>query len=136
MGDSILAQKRERAQRPKLFYQQGKNNMNDNKYPLNPILIVDDENQILISLSRVLSSGGMNNIICCNESKNVIELIRWKKVCIVLLDLTMPHISGKELLLKIKEDFPDTSVIIVTGINEIETAIQCMKMGASDYLVK
>ncbi|MGA1868843.1 MAG: sigma-54-dependent transcriptional regulator [bacterium] len=110
--------------------------MNDTLYPLNPILIVDDETQILVSLSRVLKAAGMNNILCCNESTQVIEIINEKKVGLVLLDLTMPYISGEKLLPIIKEDFPDTSIIIITGLNEVETAIRCMKMGASDYLVK
>ncbi|MGA1825244.1 MAG: sigma-54-dependent transcriptional regulator [bacterium] len=110
--------------------------MNDTLYPLTPLLIVDDENQILKSMSRVLLSCGMNNIICCDDSTNVLALIGREKVGVVLLDLTMPHISGKELLPAIKMDFPDTAVIIITGLDDIETAIQCMKMGASDYLVK
>jgi len=48
----------------------------------------------------------------------------------------MPHISGYDLLPQIIKDFPDTPVIIITAANEVETAVQCMKQGALDYLVK
>jgi DNA-binding NtrC family response regulator len=55
---------------------------------------------------------------------------------LVLLDLTMPHLSGEDLLEKITQDFPDVPVIIITGANELDTAVRCMKGGAFDYMVK
>ncbi len=64
------------------------------------------------------------------------EIITRHDIGVLLLDLTMPHISGEELLPAIKRDHPDLLIIIITGMNEVSTAVECMKMGAFDYLVK
>jgi two-component system nitrogen regulation response regulator GlnG len=53
-----------------------------------------------------------------------------------VLDLTMPHISGQALLEQVTGDYPDVPVILMTATNDLETAVQCMRTGASDYLVK
>lgn len=55
---------------------------------------------------------------------------------IVLLDLSMPYISGKELLCKIKKEYTYIQVIIITGNDDIDNAVECMKYGAYDYLTK
>jgi DNA-binding NtrC family response regulator len=55
---------------------------------------------------------------------------------VIVLDIWMPHISGKELLERIRSDFPHIPVIIVTAANDIDQAVDCMKQGAFDYLVK
>ena len=55
---------------------------------------------------------------------------------VIVLDLQMPHISGKELLGEIGDTYPNVPVIIVTAANELDTAVECMKKGAFDYLVK
>jgi len=57
-------------------------------------------------------------------------------VGLVLLDLTMPQLGGEELLGKIAERHPEIAVIIVSGLNQVETAVRCMRLGAFDYCVK
>jgi len=59
-----------------------------------------------------------------------------QEVEIVLLDLRMPFITGDELLPLITSDFPEVPVIVITGANDVETAVKCMKLGAFDYMVK
>jgi DNA-binding NtrC family response regulator len=54
----------------------------------------------------------------------------------MVLDLTMPYVSGSELLSKINQEYPEIPVIIMTAMNQLETAVQCMKIGAIDYIVK
>jgi DNA-binding NtrC family response regulator len=54
----------------------------------------------------------------------------------LVLDLTMPHISGQALLEQVAEDYPDIPIILMTATNDLETAVQCMQTGAIDYLVK
>lgn len=104
--------------------------------PEKPVFIIDDENFILQSMSAVLRSAGIDNIITCNDSREVITKITEQKPSIVLLDLTMPHISGDVLLPEIKKIYPDLPVLVITGVNELSTAVDCMKKGAADYLVK
>jgi DNA-binding NtrC family response regulator len=59
-----------------------------------------------------------------------------RKIEITLLDLKMPHLSGEELLPMIGGEFPEVPVIVVTGANDVETAVRCMQKGAYDYMVK
>ncbi len=110
--------------------------MKESLYPEYPILIIDDEAQFLYSCELTLKLAMINNVITCNDSRRAISLIKKYGVRVVLLDLSMPHIGGEEILDRIVREHPDVSVIIVTGDNEIDTAIKCMKLGAFDYLLK
>ena len=111
--------------------------MNASPYPSFGILLVDDEGPWLRSLSRTLEGpGGFTNITSCQDSREVIALLSRQEFGVVLLDLTMSHLSGEELLGAIMEHYPDVSVIVLTGMNQLETAVRCMRQGAFDYLVK
>ena len=110
--------------------------MNTNLFPDNPILIVDDEESVIISLANTLKSNGINNIISCQDSRDVMRLISSTEFEVILLDLSMPHIPGAELLYEIHDSYPHIPVIIVTGTNEVKTAVDCIKAGAFDYMVK
>jgi len=101
-----------------------------------PVLIVDDEKQILLSYTVMLRTAGIENIITMNDSRKVLPFLSREEVAVIVLDLNMPHISGTELLEKVKAKYPHISILIVTAINDIEKAVECMKRGASDYLVK
>jgi DNA-binding NtrC family response regulator len=110
--------------------------MNTRPIPPQPILIVDDEAAILLSIDTVLQMAGLNNVLTCQDSRQVMTILASRPVEAMLLDLNMPHIDGRELLGQINQAFPEIPVIIVTGAVEIETAVQCMKSGAFDYVVK
>ena len=101
-----------------------------------PIMLVDDNTQILKIYIKMLSTSGIDNYISMEDSRQVLPLLSEKKVSLIVLDLKMPHISGEYLLKKITQDFPDIPVIIITGTDDIKTAVECMKSGAVDYLVK
>jgi DNA-binding NtrC family response regulator len=105
-------------------------------FPEYPVLIVDDEESVIMSLTTALKSHGINNIIACQESRDVMDLARKNDLEVILLDLTMPHISGNVLLSDIHDSYPHIPVIIVTGTNEVRAAVDCMKAGAFDYMVK
>ncbi|NIM18475.1 MAG: response regulator, partial [Candidatus Aminicenantes bacterium] len=70
------------------------------------------------------------------DSRTVMPFLEKNPVTLVVLDLSMPFITGQDLLVDIRERFPEIPVIIMTATNEIETAVECMKKGAVDYLVK
>ena len=105
-------------------------------FPSLPVLLVDDEEQFLLSASFVLSADGINNIVTCQDSREVMPALSQRDFSVVVLDMNMPHLPGWELLPMIVRDFPDTPVIIITGIDEVTTAVDCMKSGARDYIVK
>jgi DNA-binding NtrC family response regulator len=101
------------------------------------ILIVDDESTWLKTVSRTLSFyGGFSNIIPCDQSKDVMGIMQKEDVGVVLLDLTMPEISGEQLLEKIMLAYPDMTVIILSGLNQADAAMRCVRLGAYDYVVK
>jgi two-component system response regulator HydG len=105
-------------------------------YPVYPVLLVDDEEQFLSSAGFILKGAGITNIVPCSDSRQVMPLVRERVFSVIVLDLSMPYIPGTQLLPEIVENAPDTPVIIITAVNEVETAVQCMKEGALDYLVK
>jgi DNA-binding NtrC family response regulator len=106
------------------------------KYPNFPVLIVDDDVGVIKGCQLTLRSCGISNIVTCLDSGEVMPLLARQKIQVILLDLVMPNISGEELLRKIAEQYPHIPVVVLTGINEVETAINCMKTGAFDYMVK
>ena len=105
-------------------------------YPAAPLLLVDDETQFLASAAFILKGAGIDNVVTCSDSRRVMPLLREQAFSGVLLDLSLPKMGGKELLPDIVANFPHTPVIIVTASNDAETAVQCLKTGAVDYLVK
>ncbi|MGB2688145.1 MAG: sigma-54 dependent transcriptional regulator, partial [Desulfobacterales bacterium] len=110
--------------------------MKESVYPEFPVILVDDEEQALDSFEIALRSANMNHFIRCQDSRDVMPTLSGREVEVMLLDLRMPHVSGEELLLKVNSDFPEIPVIIITGANDVETAVKCMKHGAFDYMVK
>lgn len=111
--------------------------MSENPYPDSPILLVDDEKQWLNSFAISLEyDEGITNVIQCTDSRQVLGILGRQQISLVLLDLTMPYICGEELLPQIVEAHPEVPVIILSGLNQLETAVRCMKRGAFDYFVK
>lgn len=105
-------------------------------YPGLPVLLVDDENAWLNSFGLTLQVAGVNNLVTCNDARKVMDLLRSQAFGVLVLDLTMPHLSGEELLPLIVQDFPEIPVIIITGLDQVETAVSCMKQGAYDFFTK
>jgi DNA-binding NtrC family response regulator len=101
------------------------------------ILLVDDEPAWLRAMSLALErSAGLRHVVTCQDPRSVMEILAGDDIAVVLLDLTMPHLSGEELLPRITAEHPDVAVIVVSGMNQVETAVRCMKLGAFDYHVK
>jgi DNA-binding NtrC family response regulator len=84
----------------------------------------------------MLRSAGVKNFRTLKDSRKVMPLLAKQSMALVVLDLVMPHVTGLELLQQIRLEFPDVPVIVMTAMNELEKAVECMKAGASDYLVK
>jgi len=99
------------------------------------ILIVDDEKTIRELLHRRLSREGYHCLEAGN-AEQALRKVRETAVDLVLLDIRMPGMSGTDLLPGIKAEYPHTSILMVTAVADIKTAIQCMKQGAYDYITK
>ncbi len=110
--------------------------MKKSMYPDFPVMLVDDEVQALDSFEIALRSASMNHFIRCQDSRDVMPILSSQEIEVMLLDLRMPHVSGEALLPLIITDFPEIPVIIITGADDVETAVKCMKHGAFDYMVK
>ncbi|MCX6583707.1 MAG: response regulator [Candidatus Aminicenantes bacterium] len=105
-------------------------------YPKNPILIVDDEVDFLNSIHTTLKRKGITNVELCDKSIDVMPRLKEKKYSLILLDIIMPDIRGNDLLPEIMENYVGIPVIMLTAWNDIETAFQCRKKGARDFLLK
>ncbi len=101
----------------------------------NTILIVDDEKDIRRLLSLKLSGKGYHCRMA-GSADQALRKLRSDPAELVILDIKMPGKSGVELLSEIKTRYPDTEVIMATGVTDINVAINCLKKGAYDYLTK
>jgi DNA-binding NtrC family response regulator len=101
-----------------------------------PVLLVDDEPHLLNSASLVLRTAGVHDVITLDDSRRVAALLQQRPVAVLVVDLNMPHLSGQEVLDEVNQNHPDVPVIVMTAINDLDTAVQCMQAGAIDYLVK
>jgi DNA-binding NtrC family response regulator len=110
--------------------------MNSLSNGITPILAVDDDVGLLLSIKASLVSAGMPEPVLVSDSSKVIEIIRNNRFHLVLLDLVMPEPNGMQLLEQIKGEFPSLECIIITAVDDVSSAVQAMKFGAYDYLIK
>lgn len=101
-----------------------------------PIMLVDDEGEALDLLKSILSCEGYQNITTFTNPQQAQQFFDQHDVSVVVLDLRMPGMSGQELLAYVAGRKPRVPVIIVTAENQTDTAIDCMRIGAVDYLIK
>jgi DNA-binding NtrC family response regulator len=99
------------------------------------ILIVDDELLICKNCIKILS-GSCDKIDYALNGYDALELIKKNPYHIVITDLKMSRMGGMEVLSRIKKEYPDITVIVITGFASVSSAVEVMKMGAYDYLPK
>ncbi|MBI5407838.1 MAG: sigma-54-dependent Fis family transcriptional regulator [Nitrospirae bacterium] len=99
------------------------------------ILIAEDEEITLRHLRYALEKEGYKPV-CVNNGLEAFNRLEKEEFDILVADIKMPGMDGITLLGKVKEKYPDTEVIIITGFGSIESAVNAMKNGASDYITK
>ncbi|MBN4073991.1 protein kinase [bacterium AH-315-E10] len=99
------------------------------------ILVVDDDELIIKMLERLLSTVGYD-IDTATGGNIAGELILERNYDLVITDLTMPEGDGKDLISLVKKEKPNLPVIVITGHSDIDLAVDCMKEGASDFIMK
>jgi DNA-binding NtrC family response regulator len=110
--------------------------MNRDPAPPLPILLVDDQPAAIKALEWSLRAQGLNHFVACQDSREVLPLLAGREFELVLLDLGMPPPDGRELLRRISHEHPELPVIIITATDSVEVAVECVKEGAFDYIVK
>ena len=98
-------------------------------------LIVDDEPRLRQVMVHLMRSDGFQ----CIEAGNGIEALEQLEkyaVTLVLSDLRMPKMDGFELLREIRDRFPDSAVVMITAVADVEIAVNCLAIGAADYVIK
>jgi DNA-binding NtrC family response regulator len=105
-----------------------------NKKPT--LLVIDDDTGLLTSIHAVLVSAGFPEPALLSDGRQALDLIRQYGFHLVLLDLMMPECDGMDILRAIKSRFPQVECIVFTAVDDVETAIEAVRHGAYDYLVK
>ncbi|UFS71931.1 sigma-54 dependent transcriptional regulator [Geomonas sp. RF6] len=100
------------------------------------VLFVDDDADFLNEIRFVLLSNKLCNVVTLTDSSKVLSELESAPYSIVFMDWIMPGLSGADLLPVITQRFPSLPVIIMTGVNDVDTAVTCMKQGALDYVTK
>lgn len=100
-----------------------------------PVMIIDDETQYLQSAAVNLRFAGFE-VTAISDQSQIFDLLRSRSFGAIILDILMPGKRGDELLESIIAASPLSAVIMATAVNDIEVAVNCMRKGAFDYLVK
>jgi len=99
------------------------------------ILIVEDEDTLCESLQRVFKREGYEADIA-DSAETAYRLLETKSYDLIITDIILPGISGIELIAKYKKKNPDQKVIIMTAYASLQTAVEALRVGACDFIVK
>jgi len=100
------------------------------------ILLVDDELSYLELLKSILQQEGYTNVITESNPLNVPDILKTQKIDLILLDIYMPQMNGLQLLEQITPEYPNIPVIIVTAVDDKEIALEAIKFGAYEFIIK
>ena len=99
------------------------------------ILVVDDEEIVIKSCLRILADEEFQ-VEAVQDGRAALRKVEENPYDVMILDVMMPNMDGLEVLRQVKETHPNVDVIMVTGLSQIHTAVQAMKLGAFDYISK
>lgn len=100
------------------------------------LLLVDDEERFLATTRILLEKRGVDSIHTATNGADALEILRKERVDVVVLDVKMPGMDGVEVLRRIKQEYPLVEVIMLTGHASVESAVDGLKLGAFDYVMK
>ena len=102
----------------------------------NRAIVVDDDPQVRNTLARVLQAQGMATLEAGNGREALAMMEEHGEVPLVVSDIYMPEMDGIAFLRELHRRWPDVAVIMLTGVAEVATAVECLQQGAFDYLAK
>lgn len=100
-----------------------------------PCLVVDDQERLRSALVRFLTGEGFHCAAAASGDEALAELER-AEYPVMITDIQMPGMNGVTLLREVRRRWPDVAVIMVTGVDDVETAVSCLRLGAFDYITK
>jgi two-component system, cell cycle response regulator len=100
------------------------------------VLVVDDEEIICTLFAAMLGHYGCYHVVTTTDGRQVMDILRREPLDVILLDMSMPAISGLDVLRQVTQAFEELPVIIVTGHGSIEIAVESMQAGAADFVTK
>ncbi len=102
------------------------------------LLVVDDNENNRYTLTRRLTREGYRDVATANDGRQALEMLRSRAFDLVLLDITMPEMNGYQVLEQMKADpaLSDVPVVMISAIEETESVVRCVELGADDYLSK
>ena len=100
------------------------------------ILIVDDDESIANLLSAGLEENEGYHCFAVTSGEDALERLFRNSVDVMLLDLRLPGMSGMAVLSDVKPAYPHTPIIVITGVGDVQTAVEAMRLGAVDYITK
>lgn len=103
---------------------------------MDTILLVDDDETVLVSQKDLLNLHGSRRIIVSQTAAGARDILEHNDISLAILDLTLGQESGIDLLRWVREQSPETVVLVMTGASEVPLAVECMRSGAYDFLVK
>ena len=102
---------------------------------MDTILVVDDEKNYLLVMETLLTGAGYE-VLTIDSGEEALELVRRNDLDLIITDMKMPRMSGIELMEQLKKVYPDLPVIMMTAYGTVEKAVEAMKKGAFDYILK
>ncbi len=99
------------------------------------ILVIDDEKNYLLVLQTLLEDEGYT-VTAISDPETALAFLAESEVDVVVTDMKMPKVSGREVLQHVKKSWPYIPVLIMTAFGSIESAVEAMKYGAFDYITK
>ncbi|WP_161629930.1 sigma 54-interacting transcriptional regulator [Desulfogranum mediterraneum] len=114
----------------------GGSGLNSSLRPDEPLFIVDDDPDVAQAINRTLQIGGYNNLVSIGDSRDVLTELEQRGASLVLLDISMPHLGGEELLGEIARRYPALPVVMATACDATEIVVRCMRKGAYDFVSK
>jgi putative two-component system response regulator len=98
--------------------------------------LVDDDAQVRHSLAKVIEAHGLATIEASSGAEALAILERGGEVPLVISDIYMPEMDGVTFIREALQRFPDMAIVMLTGVAEVATAVECLKLGALDYISK
>ena len=99
------------------------------------LLLIDDEENYLLVLEALLEDAGYK-VTALNDPETALAFLEDSEVDVVITDMKMPHMTGGEVLARVKKNWPYIPVLIMTAFGSIESAVDLMKQGANNYITK